>query len=106
MNIFAKYEQLVSKYKLSRDTKERMPIFVMLSSNYCVTSIKCYHSSHINTYNHKLLMQIIFLEDSFRIILTGGNCDIFKSFIENVIVSDDLFNSKGLNFIMNEYLKK
>lgn len=45
-------------------------------------------------------------KDSFRIILTGGNCDIFKSFIENVIVSDDLFNSKGLNFIMNEYLKK
>ena len=45
-------------------------------------------------------------KDSFRIILTGGNCDIFKSFIENVIVSDDLFNSKGLNFIMNEYLNK
>ena len=42
---------------------------------------------------------------SFRIILTGGNCNIFKSLIENVIVSDDLFNSKGLNFIMNEYLK-
>jgi len=45
-------------------------------------------------------------KDSFRIILTGGNCDIFKSFIENVIVSDDLFNSKGLNFIMSEYLNK
>ena len=44
-------------------------------------------------------------KDSFRIILTGGNCNIFKSLIENVIVSDDLFNSKGLNFIMNEYLK-
>ena len=44
-------------------------------------------------------------KNSFRIILTGGNCNIFKSLIENVIVSDDLFNSKGLNFIMNEYLK-
>jgi len=45
-------------------------------------------------------------KSSFGIILTGGNCSIFKSFIENVIVSDDLFNSKGLNFIMNEHLKK
>ena len=45
-------------------------------------------------------------KNSFRIILTGGNCNIFKSLIENVTVSDDLFNSKGLNFIMNEYLKK
>ncbi len=44
-------------------------------------------------------------KNSFRVILTGGNCDIFNSFIENVIVSDDLFNSKGLNFIINEYLK-
>ena len=45
-------------------------------------------------------------KNSFRIILTGGTCNIFKSLIENVTVSDDLFNSKGLNFIMNEYLKK
>ena len=45
-------------------------------------------------------------KNSFRIILTGGNCNFFKSLIENVTVSDDLFNSKGLNFIMNEYLKK
>ena len=44
-------------------------------------------------------------KNSFRIILTGGNCNIFKRLIENVIVSDDLFNSKGLNFIMYEYLK-
>ena len=43
--------------------------------------------------------------NSFGIILTGGNCNIFKRLIENVIVSDDLFNSKGLNFIINEYLK-
>ena len=43
--------------------------------------------------------------NSFSIILTGGNCNIFKRLIENVIVSDDLFNSKGLNFIINEYLK-
>ena len=43
--------------------------------------------------------------NTFRIILTGGNCNIFKSLIENVILSDDLFNSKGLNFIMCEYLK-
>ena len=44
-------------------------------------------------------------KNSFRVILTGGNCNIFNSFIENVILSDDLFNSKGLNFIINEYLK-
>jgi len=44
-------------------------------------------------------------KNSFRIILTGGNCNVFKNLIENVIVSDDLFNSKGLNFIMKEYLK-
>ena len=44
-------------------------------------------------------------KNSFKIILTGGNCNIFKSLIENVIESDDLFNSKGLNFIMNENLK-
>jgi len=44
-------------------------------------------------------------KNSFRIILTGGNCNIFKRLIENVIVSDDLFNSRGLNFIMYEYLK-
>lgn len=40
----------------------------------------------------------------FSIILTGGNCKIFNGLIENVVLNDDLFNSRGLNFILKEYL--
>ena len=44
--------------------------------------------------------------DNFKIILTGGNANYFDGLIENVVLNDDLFNSKGLNFIISEYLKK
>ncbi len=42
----------------------------------------------------------------FEIILTGGNALYFKSFFQNVINLDEYFNSRGLNYLANTYLKK
>ena len=42
----------------------------------------------------------------FQIILTGGNSKYFKGCFENVINIDEYFNSKGLNYLTNTYLKK
>ena len=39
-----------------------------------------------------------------KVILTGGNCKYFKGFIDNVIINDDLFNAKGLNYIINKFI--
>ncbi len=44
--------------------------------------------------------------DSFRIVLTGGNTKYFEDCFKKVVKIDELFNSKGLNFIINSYLKK
>ena len=43
--------------------------------------------------------------DIFKIILTGGNSKYFKNCFENVIIIDEFFNTKGLNFLINDYLK-
>ncbi len=43
---------------------------------------------------------------TFKLIITGGHARFFKSAFKNAIKIDEYFNSKGLNFIMNNYLKK
>ena len=40
-----------------------------------------------------------------KIILTGGNANFFKDMFDNVYVIDELFTSKGLNFLIDEYKK-
>ena len=40
-----------------------------------------------------------------KIILTGGNSKFFKGLIDNVVINDDLFNAKGLNYIINKFVK-
>lgn len=39
-----------------------------------------------------------------KVILTGGNCKYFKGLIDNVVINDDLFNAKGLNYIINKFV--
>ena len=44
-------------------------------------------------------------KNKFQIILTGGNSKYFKGTFTNVIKIDEFFNSKGLNFLISNYLK-
>ena len=44
-------------------------------------------------------------EDNHKIILTGGNANFFKNMFENVYIIDDLFTSKGLYYLINEFDK-
>ena len=41
----------------------------------------------------------------YKIILTGGNANFFKNMFDNVCIIDDLFTSKGLNYLINEFNK-
>ena len=41
--------------------------------------------------------------DEFNIVLTGGNASYFNNIFENVILIDEFFTSKALNFILNKY---
>ena len=41
----------------------------------------------------------------FRIILTGGNANYFKGIHKKVVLIDEFFTSKALNYILNEYAK-
>ena len=43
--------------------------------------------------------------ENFRIILTGGNANYFKNMFDNIYIIDDLFTSRGLNYLINEYNK-
>ena len=43
--------------------------------------------------------------DTFKIIVTGGNSKYFNNCFENVIKIDEFFNTRGLNFLINYYLK-
>ncbi len=45
-------------------------------------------------------------KSKFEIILTGGNAQYFKNFFQNVIKLDEFFISKGLNYLIDNYLKK
>ena len=40
-----------------------------------------------------------------KIILTGGNANFFKNMFENVHMIDDLFTSRGLHYLVNEFDK-
>ena len=42
----------------------------------------------------------------FQLILTGGNSKYFEGYFQNVIKIDELFNSKGLNHLINTHLKQ
>ena len=42
----------------------------------------------------------------FGLILTGGNSILFKGCFQNVIKIDEFFNSKGLNFLINNLLSQ
>ena len=44
-------------------------------------------------------------EDNHKIILTGGNANFFKNMFENVHLIDDLFTSRGLHYLINEFDK-
>ncbi len=44
-------------------------------------------------------------KNKFKIVITGGYANFFKETLTNTIKIDSDFNSKGLNFIMNYYLK-
>ena len=41
-------------------------------------------------------------KDVFKIILTGGN-NFFKGIHKKVVLIDEFFTSKALNYILNEY---
>ncbi len=43
--------------------------------------------------------------DVFKIILTGGNSHYFKGIHNKVVLIDEFFTSKALNYILNEYVK-
>ena len=43
--------------------------------------------------------------ESFKIILTGGNANYFKGIHKKVVLIDEFFTSKALNYILNEYVK-
>ena len=45
-------------------------------------------------------------KNKFGIVVTGGNSKFFKSCFDNLLTVDEYFNSKGLNFIINSYLKQ
>tara|TARA_B100000927_G_C16435316_1_gene457380 strand:- start:200 stop:913 length:714 start_codon:yes stop_codon:yes gene_type:complete len=42
----------------------------------------------------------------FKLILTGGNSILFKGYFKNVIKIDEFFNSKGLNYLINNYFSQ
>tara|TARA_B100000035_G_scaffold198733_1_gene169801 strand:+ start:578 stop:1327 length:750 start_codon:yes stop_codon:yes gene_type:complete len=42
-------------------------------------------------------------KEVFRIILTGGNAHYFKGIHKKVVLIDEFFTSKALNYILNEY---
>lgn len=44
-------------------------------------------------------------EDNHKIVLTGGNANFFKNMFENVYLIDDLFTSRGLHYLINEFDK-
>ena len=51
-----------------------------------------------------LIKKIIKEENNeFQIILTGGNSSYFHNVFENVILIDEFFTSKALNYILNKY---
>ena len=43
--------------------------------------------------------------ESFRIVLTGGNANFFKGIHKKVVLIDEFFTSKAMNYILNEYAK-
>ena len=45
-------------------------------------------------------------KEVFKIILTGGNANYFKGIHKKVVLIDEFFTSKALNYILNEYAKK
>ncbi len=42
-------------------------------------------------------------KEAFKIILTGGNANYFKGIHKKIVLIDDFFTSKALNYILNEY---
>ena len=44
-------------------------------------------------------------KERYKIILTGGNANYFKNMFNNVYEIDDLFTSRGLNFLIDGYNK-
>ncbi|MAI29527.1 MAG: hypothetical protein CMP38_04880 [Rickettsiales bacterium] len=44
-------------------------------------------------------------KEVFKIILTGGNANYFKGIHKEVVLIDEFFTSKALNYILNEYTK-
>ena len=43
--------------------------------------------------------------DRFKVVLTGGNANFFKKMFKNISITDDLFTSRALNYIVSEVNK-
>ena len=43
-------------------------------------------------------------KEVFKIILTGGNASYFKGIHKKIVLIDEFFTSKALNYILNEYV--
>ena len=43
-------------------------------------------------------------KEVFKIILTGGNAGYFKGIHKKIVLIDEFFTSKALNYILNEYV--
>ena len=43
--------------------------------------------------------------DRFKVVLTGGNANFFKKMFKNISITDDLFTSRALNYIVSEFNK-
>ena len=44
-------------------------------------------------------------KERYKLVLTGGNANYFNDMFDNIYEIDDLFTSKGLNFLIDEYNK-
>ena len=62
-----------------------------------------YTSPHIRKINERFIFNNKELNDEFRIVLTGGNAKYFKEAFGNIILVDEYFTSKALNFILGKF---
>ena len=44
-------------------------------------------------------------KETFKIILTGGNANYFKGIHKKIVLIDEFFTSRALNYILNEYVE-
>ena len=67
------------------------------TENAILGSLSVFHQGILTFINQKLTPD--------KIILTGGNSHYFKGIHNKVVLIDEFFTSKALNYILNEYVK-